>query len=289
MSFLDRVQQLPVLGIGPSTEFGAGDQPGALDLAALRRDHPRFGAFLEVGVEVAKGIDAHAAAWVAAGLPTTFHFLDVNLDEPEDFGDDWLALLAVRIDSLRPAWMCGDAGLWHFGPRDRGHMLLLPPILTDAAATEMAAGIVALREATGLEVIPENPPGSVYVGDLHLLDFFARLCERADTGMLLDVAHLSIYQQATGHAPLDGLADFPLDRIVECHVAGGVLRDVDGMPWIEDDHSPAVLPQTWDIFRRVAAGAENLKAVVFECERNPLDHCLPVFEEIARIWPGGAA
>ena len=66
------------------------------------------------------------------------------------------------------------------------------------AADAMADGIVRLREATGFEVLPENPPGQVYLGDLHLLDFFARVIERADTGMLLDCAHLAIYQRLRG-------------------------------------------------------------------------------------------
>ena len=87
--FAERVRSLPRLGLGVSTEYGAGDAPGALDVAALRAAHPAYAGFLELGVEVAKGLDAHAARWVAAGLPTTYHFLDVNLDEPDDLDPTW--------------------------------------------------------------------------------------------------------------------------------------------------------------------------------------------------------
>ncbi|MCP4806503.1 MAG: hypothetical protein GY884_14275, partial [Proteobacteria bacterium] len=49
MRFLDRVRDLPHLGLGVSTEYGAGDDPGALDpLILQRRGRARF---LEVGVE----------------------------------------------------------------------------------------------------------------------------------------------------------------------------------------------------------------------------------------------
>ncbi|MCB9779585.1 MAG: DUF692 family protein [Alphaproteobacteria bacterium] len=292
MSFLDRVEDLPVLGIGVSTEYGAGDSPGGLDLAALQATEPRFSGFLEVGVEVARGLDAHALGWVQRGGRTTYHFLDVNLDEPEDFDAPWLDAVRGFIAALDPAWLCGDAGLWHFGPRDRGHMLLLPPILSDDAATAMAEGIVRLREETGREVLPENPPGHVFLGDLHLLDFFARVCERADTGLLLDAAHLALYQRVMGHGPLDGLDHLPADRVVECHVAGGVPRDTDGFAWIEDDHTPAVLPDTWTILEALAPRATELRAVVFECERNPLAACLPGFARIAALvadTPAGRA
>ena len=285
MRFLDRVQHLPVLGIGVSTEYGAGDSPGGLDLVQIQAQTPQYGRFLEVGVEVAKGLDRHARAWVERGGATTYHFLDVNLDEPEDLDPAWLDQVRQLAAVLRPAWLCGDVGLWHFGRRERGHMLLLPPVLTDDAAKALAEGIIALREATGLEVIPENPPGSVFVGDLHLLDFFARLCDYADTGMLLDVAHLAIYQRVTGRQALDGLDGLPLERLVECHVAGGIERQTDGFPWIEDDHSPAVLPDTWAIFERVSV-APHLRAVIFECEHNPLAACLPGFGRIAHTLEG---
>ena len=98
--FAERVKALPRLGIGVSTEYGARTAPGALDPAALRAAHPRWGAFLEVGVEVAKGLDADALAWAARGWPTTYHFLDVNLDEPEDLDPRWLSEVRAIIDGM---------------------------------------------------------------------------------------------------------------------------------------------------------------------------------------------
>jgi uncharacterized protein (UPF0276 family) len=284
VSFDDRLAALPLLGLGVSTEYGAGSSSGALDVSRLRREHPDYAGFLEVGVEVAKGLDDDDRSWVATGGPTTYHFLDINLDDPADQDEPWLAGVRGIADELRPAWMCGDAGLWHFGPRDRAHMTLLPPILCRDAALDMGDGIRSLRESTGYEVLPENPPGTLYLGDLHLLDFYGLVLEAGDTGMLLDCAHLAIYQRSQGSDPLTGLDGFPLDRVVEIHVAGGVERERDGFRWVEDDHTPDVLPETWEIFEHVVARAPNLKAVVFECERNPLEACLPGFERIADTW-----
>jgi uncharacterized protein (UPF0276 family) len=283
MRFADRVRGLPRLGLGVSTEYGAGDAPLALDVLALHDAHPEYARFLEVGVETAKGLDRQAAAWVARGLPTTYHYLDVNLDEPEDFDDEWLADVRALAGAMRPAWLCGDAGMWHLGRRERGHMLLLPPILTRDAADAMADGIVRLREATGFEVLPENPPGQIYLGDLHVLDFFARVIERADTGMLLDCAHLAIYQRLVGEAPGVGLDAFPRQRIVELHVAGGSERRHDGFAWVEDDHTPAVLADTWTIVESIVPAAPELRAVVFECERNPMAQCLAGFARLREL------
>jgi uncharacterized protein (UPF0276 family) len=290
MDFAERLNMLPILGMGVSTEYGASRTDGALDLRALRRQAPHLGRFLEVGVEIAKGIDADARSWAAANLPTTNHFLDVNLDEEEDTDDpQWLAEVHAAIELLKPAWLCGDAGLWHIGPRDRDHMLLLPPILTADSASELSAGIRRLRASTGLEVFPENPPGSLFIGDLTLLEFFARVAEEGDTGVLLDCAHLAMYQHHTGRDPLDGLDDFPLDRIVELHVAGGSARETaGGFRWIEDDHSPDPLPETWAIFSHIVERAPSLRAVVVECERNPLPVCLPLLSRVHSVLRGSA-
>jgi uncharacterized protein (UPF0276 family) len=280
-SFLQRVQQLPVLGSGISTEYGASETPGALDIFALRQAHPEFAAFLEIGVEVVKGLDTMAQRWAQDGLPTTYHFLDINLDEAEDFDEPWQAAVECLARQIRPAWLCGDAGLWHFGRRERGHMLLLPPILSAEAAYSQAEGIARLRERLGYEVFPENPPGHVFLGNLHILEFFAAVTERADTGMLLDCAHLAMYQRQMGYAPCTALEGFPLERIVELHVAGSTQKAHDGFVYWDDDHTPQVLADTWEIFEWVVPQAPNLKAVVFECERNTLASVVSGLQRIA--------
>jgi len=280
MRFADRIKSIAPLGVGVSTEYGAGDTPGSLNVPAMHREQPGVIDFLEVGVEAAKGLDRHALAWVEAGLPTTYHFLDINLDEPEDFTADWLELVASLAAQLKTAYLCGDAGLWHFGPRDRGHMLLLPPILSAESAQDQARGIVRLRKELGYEVFPENPPGCVFLGDMHLMDYFAAVVDAADTGLLLDCAHLAIYQHLKGYEPLEGLDRFPLDRVVEMHVAGGTHKEHEGFTFIEDDHTTEILPATWQIFEYVCARAPNLKAVIFECERNSSQAVRPGFDRI---------
>ncbi len=285
--FDERLASLPRLGIGVSTEYGAREGPAALDPLELRRCEPSLAAFMEVGVELAKGLDANTLAWCRAGHATTYHFLDINLDEHEDLDAAFLAQMRATIDVLAPRWLCGDAGLWHFGARDRGQMLLLPPVLEPEAVAPMAAGVIALREATGLEVLPENPPGPAFVGRLHILEFFAALADRADTGLLLDCAHLAMFQRARGHALLDGFDAVPWDRVVEVHVAGGSEHECDGFAFVEDDHGPEVLADTWLLFEAVVARARNLRAVVVECERNPIAQAVPLLERVRSIW--GAA
>src|SRR6185503_2125093 len=213
---------LPRLGIGISAEFESARR--GIDALALREEEPGLVDFLEYGCDLARGLDDHARRWAAAGLPATYHFLDLNLTEPDDADDDWLAATGALAQELGAAWLCGDGGLWHFGPRDRGHETLLPPVLTRDSALEMADAIRRVADATGMAVLPENPPSPIYLGDLHILDYFALVAERSGGGLLLDCAHLAIFQRMMGHAPLTGLDGFPLERVIEVHVAGGVPR-----------------------------------------------------------------
>ena len=285
--FARRAEQLPVLGLGISTEFQARSQ-GGLDVLALRERRPDLVEFLEVGADLERGVDEDARRWVERGWPTTYHFLDVNLEEGEDLDEDWVAGATALAHECGAAWMCGDAGLWHVGPRERGHGVLAPPILEPDSAHEMARNVRRLREATGLEVLPENPPAHLYLGRMHLLDYFAEVVERADSGMLLDVAHLAVFQHVRGRAPLDGLDGFPLERVVELHVAGGTLFEWQGRTFVEDDHRTNVLPATWEILDFVLPRATKLRALVFEGERNAIEEVVPVFERLRPLVPRGS-
>lgn len=278
MRFVERVARLPHLGVGISTEFGAAAH--GIHPVYLREQHPQIIDFLEIGADLERGIDDATRAWVARGWPTTWHFLDVNLEQPEDLDDAWVRGTTEAALSVGAAWLCGDAGLWHIGPRDRGHGTLLPPIFCGASAREMADAVVSLRERTGLEVLPENPPAHVLVGDLHPLAYYGQVAELSDGGLLLDLSHLAIAQQALGLAPTALLDEFPIERVVELHVAGG-RRFVSGRrTFIDDDHGPEVVDEVWALLEAVLSRASALRAVVVECERNTIEEVLPLFRRV---------
>ncbi len=49
--------------------------------------------------------------------------------------------------------------------------------------------------------------------------------------------------------------------------------------------SPEPLPATWEILEYAIPRAKNLKAIVFECERNAPEETLEVFERLNSIFP----
>ena len=240
---------------------------------------------VEYGSDVDRGLDEAISRWAGAGGKTTYHFLDVNLEDPADLDDAWIRRTRENACAIGAAWLCGDAGLWHFGSRERGHQLLLPPILTRDSAYAIAESIGRLQEQSGLAVLPENPPGSFYLGDLHILDYFAQVSDRADCGLLLDCAHLAMFQRLRGLSPLDGFDGYPFDRVIELHIAGGTEIQIEGFPLVEDAHGPEPLPDTWTIFEHVLARAPNLRAVIYECEKNRPEQVRENFQRLNAAFP----
>ncbi len=285
MNFHDKIRKQPHLGVGISCEFDGGTRALNIDALWLQKNFPEFIHFLEMGTDTSRGLDDHMQRWAATKLPSTYHFLDINLEEEEDLDEQWLSDTTALAQAVNAQWLCGDAGLWHFGTRERGHYLLLPPILNQSSANEMSRTIKSIQERSGYLVLPENPPAPAFVGPLHLLDYFARVIEKADCGFLLDCAHLAIFQAMRGHTPLDGLEDFPLDRVVEMHIAGGEEKSSHGFAYIDDTHAPTPLDACWEIFEYVLQRAPNLKAIVYECEHNHPSEVLPVFEKLNNYFP----
>lgn len=283
ITFAERVKHLPRLGVGISGEFNLAAH--GIDAGWMKENHPGLIHFYEYGGDLDRGLDDTVRRWAAGGLPSTYHFLDINLEEKEDLDSYWLARTKELAGEIKASWLCGDAGRWHFGQRERGHGMLMPPILCRESAIETAESIRRIETETGLFCLPENPPAVIYLGDLHILDYFAQVSELADCGLLLDCAHLAIFQQTRNLSPLTGLDNYPLDRVIEMHIAGGALIDVDGYAYIDDNHSPEPLPATWEILEYVLPRATNLKAIVFECEHNAPEECIDVFERLNRIFP----
>jgi uncharacterized protein (UPF0276 family) len=282
-TFAQKVAGLPTLGVGISGEFEIAAK--GIDAVWMKQHYPELIHFYEYGADLQRGLDETVLKWASAGLPTTYHFLDVNLEERVDPDSRWIAETKQMAQKINAAWLCGDAGRWHFARRERGHGLLMPPILCRESALESAESVALIQDNTGMCVLPENPPAVIYLGDLHILDYFALLTDQADCAMVLDCAHLAIFQHSRNLAPLTGLDAFPLERVIEMHIAGGALAAVDGYEYIADNHSPEPLPATWEILEYVIPRAKNLKAIVFECERNSPEECVAVFERLNALFP----
>ena len=112
-------------------------------------------------------------------------------------------------------------------------------------------------------LVMENIPGffSVRHAQMSEAEFLRRFFDQTGCGFLIDVPHIWLAAYYRGMDPQQYLAEFPLERVIEIHVAGVEYdRDLQG-PWI------APTPPNDDILRLacwVAERAAKLRAVTVD-------------------------
>lgn len=79
-------------------------------------------------------------------------------------------------------------------------------------------------------------------------EFFRRLTDETGCGILLDVTNLYINSVNHRFDPVAFLDQFPLERVVQVHLAGGFWQD----DYLIDGHSEAVPRENWQLFEEVA-------------------------------------
>ncbi|MGW5192784.1 DUF692 domain-containing protein [Kribbella sp. NPDC004138] len=144
--------------------------------------------------------------------------------------------------------------------RDLG--FLLPPLQNAAGLEVYGANIGAMRAAlpvpfaveTGVNYLRTQP------GELADGEFFASVARTADCGLLLDVHNLWTNERNGRQPVLEAVAQLPLDRVIELHVAGG--QEFDGY-WV-DAHSGLVPGEVLDLTRQIVPRLPALKAIIYE-------------------------
>ncbi len=163
----------------------------------------------------------------------------------------------------RGPWVAEHFQCLHTEDGSRTLDYVFPPLYTEEFLARFAANARVLREAVGAPLVMENIPGffSLELAQMSEAEFLRRFFAETGCGFLIDVPHLWLAAHYAGHSAPDYIAGFPLDQVVEIHVAG-VEPDADlGGPWI----APA--PPTQEILDLavwIAGRAPGLRAVTVD-------------------------
>jgi len=139
---------------------------------------------------------------------------------------------------------------------------LLPPVQTPEAVAAAVSHIGYYQELYGRPFLVETPTNYLrpVPGDLDDGAYVAAIAEQADCGVLLDL-HNIWTNQRNGRQPVtDYLAQLPLDRVWEVHLAGGF--ETGG--YYLDAHVGAIDPELLELFARVLPTLQNVRAVIYE-------------------------
>ncbi|GAA0984087.1 hypothetical protein GCM10009555_057170 [Acrocarpospora macrocephala] len=190
---------------------------------------------------------------------------------------------AESVALLQAPWASEHLSFNRLHGTDLG--FLLPPVQSEEGIALAVENIRALRERLPVPFAFET--GVSYLrpqaGELSDGTFFAAIARAADCGILLDLHNLWANERNGRQAALDVVAELPLERVVEVHLAGG--REYAGY-WV-DAHSGPVPPEVLDIARQVIPRLPNLKAVVYEVmPESVTDANLPMDQilELRDLW-----
>ncbi|MBR0716878.1 DUF692 domain-containing protein [Bradyrhizobium liaoningense] len=133
---------------------------------------------------------------------------------------------------------------------------LLPLPYTKATLARVCDHIDEVQEAIRRPILLENP--STYVAfresTMCETDLIRTVAERTGCGLLLDVNNVFVSAANHGFSALQYLADFPLERVGEIHLAGHTEQsDGDGEKLLIDSHDGPVADAVWKLFEIVIA------------------------------------
>jgi uncharacterized protein len=142
---------------------------------------------------------------------------------------------------------------------------LLPVPYTKTVLDRVISHIHQFQDAVQRMMLLENP--STYVAfeqsDMSETDFLREVVKQTGCGLLLDVNNVHISATNHGYSAEQYLADFPLDRVREIHLAGHATEeDEKGAPLLIDTHDRDVSDAVWSIYETVIAQTGSVPTLI---------------------------
>jgi uncharacterized protein (UPF0276 family) len=220
-----------------------------------------------------------------ADVPLLYHPVHVNLYGPVVESAERLALLAKHVSAVGSPWVSNDVAWWHCeGAPLPGYLYLTPPL--NAQGLENAiAHAQTVAAAAPVPLLLENPVVMTARGDWHVLDFMERLSTATGCGLLLDVGHLFSHQLARGRGLMHGLDAFAFERVVELHIAGGVVTSRGGRAVYVDDHPQPIRDEVWALLEAVLPKCTGLKALTYEGDGHPKPVAKATLRRLRALMP----
>ena len=299
--FHRRVNQIPVHGLGLSVDLHAPD------LTSLRRtlqERQVSPAYFEVFRTTTSVLDS-ARRELGDGL-VTYHGEGLWVTQP-DMSGVWGSRPEVdetveHLRTIQSAWLNHECATKYLAGYAFG--TYLPPLYTPKSAQVVADNTRQIQDllderchlpnGTTPLVLLEMPPLTYFLpGTIPVQTFFRLLAEQVSCGMVLDIGHLWTLFRYSGAARMQSLerfldtflSEFPLDRVVEIHVAGLAVHESchaggasasapvgeDTLPAWTDAHAAPIPSILFEMLDQVLSHPRltNLKGMALEVDTKP--------------------
>jgi len=279
---------LPWLGLGLSSNLSARGRPHPWRLLDARPgafDYVEYSAPLALDAARAQAPLFDELRARRGELPALFHPVHLNLWGPEPEDEAALRDLAEHARAVGSPWVSNDVGWWHAAGRFfPGYLYVAPPFTREAVA-DCAVHVQRVQAVLDRPLAVENPVVIARRGGLHVLRFLAELHARTRAPLVLDLGHLFAHQLSAGLPPDAGLDDFPLDAVIEIHLAGGLVTTRAGRGFYADAHSQPVREELFELLEAVAPRCPALRAVTYEADGHPEAVAALHLERLRRVVP----
>lgn len=223
-------------------------------LTAILSDGPQSG-FFEVHAENymgAGGPPHRALEAIRRDHPLSLHGVCMSLGGPQPLDKAHLARFRSLVARYQPA-MVSEHLAWSTHETSFFNDLLPLPY-TEATLRHVCDHIDQMQEAIRRPILLENP--STYLAftetTMSETDFIRSVAARTGCGLLLDINNVFVSATNHGFSARDYLADFPLSRVGEIHLAGhDEQADDDGAPLLIDSHDGPVADAVWKLYETV--------------------------------------
>ena len=239
--FSRRLEQIPVHGLGLSVDVYS---PDLISLLGALRQRQVFPAYFEI-FRAAPAALAAVRRQVSDSL-LTYHGEGLWLTQPETTADPLFARevrdVAGHLRTLDSAWLNHECAAKYIAGYSYG--TYLPPLYTESSAAVVAENTRRMQElldrhcrlangGTPLVLLEMAPLTYFVAGTMTIPTFFRRVTQKAACGLVLDIGHLWTVFRYSGlwrtvslsQFVEEFLDEFPLDRVVEIHVAGLAVHE----------------------------------------------------------------
>lgn len=230
--------------------------------------HPHYQAALNAASSI-DFVEVHAENFFAEGgliaeylqalqacYPISLHATSLGLGSAIGIDTRYLDKLARLVSQINPLLVSDHASFsWSRNHDGRVHAGdLLPLEFTEQGLEILVANVDRVQQRLGRRLLVENL--SAYIApqqaQMHEAEFLAKLVERSQCGLLLDLNNLLVNASNLGYRdPLSQARSWlnyiPLDAVGEFHLAGYTPAQKGEL--IIDDHSQPVSEQCWELYR----------------------------------------
>ena len=189
----------------------------------------------------------------------TAHILGFRVGTKLGPQDEFIANVNKAVSRVKPVFISEDLCQFRVLPTAIDSS---PLLLTDETKKYCVDGLMKINAEVKVPFLLENPPISFLIGEQDFLEWFANCLELSNSYCLIDVGHLFSWESITNESIFDRLRDFPLDRVMQLHLAQGITDY--SSQYYADLHGEVYSEKLYETLVYLLDNCKNLKGVALE-------------------------